>query len=147
MPAASSSAALASVPRTFDEVTLEVTPYEPAPLIVAPEAFDELPPSLWDVLVDRRLDVPPDTTTEDLRQAMAAAARLDGPPEPVSGGTLVGDSINDLPAIAAEHTATASVALTTPYLNLLNITDPLFILMPVRSCRRTRAATIRIHGS
>lgn len=104
---------LASVPRTFDDVTFEVTPYEPAPLIVTPEAFDELPPSQWEVLVDRRLDVPPDTSTEDLREAMAAAARLEGPSEPVAGGTLVGDSINDLPAIAAETRQEQQIARTS----------------------------------
>jgi hypothetical protein len=104
---------LASVPRTFDDITFEVTPYEPAPLIVEPEAFDDLPPSDWEVLVDRRLDVPPDTTTDDLREAMAAADRLEGPPVSVTDGTLVGDSINDLPGIAAETRQEQQIAKTS----------------------------------
>ncbi|MGH3336273.1 MAG: FtsX-like permease family protein [Nocardioides sp.] len=142
---------LASVPRTFDEVTLEVTPYEPAPLIVTPEAFDELPASLWEVLVDRRLDVPPDTTTEDLRQAMAAAARLEGPPEPVSGGTLVGDSINDLPAIAAEtrqeqQIARASIAPAVFALVLVALALLLRLLMSAAELRLPELALASLRG-
>jgi putative ABC transport system permease protein len=104
---------LASIPRTFDDITFAVTPYQPAPLIVTPEAFDDLPPTDWEVLLDRRLDVPPDTSREDLEVAMAAAARLKGPAEPVTGGTLTGDSINDLPAIAAETRQEQQIAKTS----------------------------------
>jgi putative ABC transport system permease protein len=104
---------LATIPRTFDEFTFAVTPYQPAPLIVQPEAFDELALSDWSVLVDRRLDVPPDTTPDDVEAALAAAARLPTTPEPVAGGTLVSDSINDLPAIAAETRQEQQIARTS----------------------------------
>ena len=104
---------LATIPRTFDDLTFAVTPYQPAPLIVQPEAFDELSPSTWEVLVDRRLDVPPDTTTADLNAAMAAARRLEGPPQTDAVGTLTGDSINDLPTISAETGKEQSIARTS----------------------------------
>ncbi len=78
---------LTSVPRTFDEFSGAVTPYMPAPLITTPEAFDPLAPSRWQVLVDRRLDVPPDTTSADLRAAMAAADRLEDPSRPMALGS------------------------------------------------------------
>jgi putative ABC transport system permease protein len=142
---------LTSVPRTFDDFTFEVTPYEPAPLIVTPEAFDALPPSSWEVLVDRRLDVPPDTTTEDLREAMAAAARLEGPSEPVSGGTLVGDSINDLPAIAAEtrqeqQIARASIAPAVFALVLVALALLLRLLMSAAELRLPELALASLRG-
>ncbi len=142
---------MTSVPRTFDDITFEVTPYEPAPLIVAPEAFDEFSPSLWEVLVDRRLDVPPDTTTEDLREAMAAAARLEGPPEPVAGGTLVGDSINDLPAIAAEtrqeqQIARASIAPAVFALVLVALALLLRLLMSAAELRLPELALASLRG-
>ncbi len=142
---------LASVPRTFDDITFEVTPYEPAPLIVAPEAFDELTPSTWEVLVDRRLDVPPDTTTEDLDEAMAAAARLEGPPEPVTGGTLVADSINDLPAIAAEtrqeqQIARASIAPAVFALVLVALALLLRLLMSAAELRLPELALASLRG-
>ena len=142
---------LASVPPTFDDVTFERTPYEPAPLIVSPEAFDDLAPSLWEVLVDRRLDVPPDTTRADLDEALAAAERLKGPPAPVAGGTLAGDSINDLFAIAAEtrqeqQIARASIAPAVFALVLVALALLLRLLMSAAELRLPELALASLRG-
>ena len=102
---------LTSVPRTFNEFTGAVTPYQPAPLITTPDAFDPLPVSSWEVLVDRRLDVPPDTTRADLDAAISVAARVqEQGPAQVAGGTIVGDTINDLSAVDAETRREQAIA-------------------------------------
>lgn len=143
---------LASIPRVFDEFTGAVTPYQPAPLITTPEAFDALPVSTWEVLVDRRLDVPPDTTRADLREAMAAGLRVkQDPPEPVAGGVIVGDSINDLPAIDAETRreqgiARASIAPAVISLVLVALALLMRLLMAAAELRLPELALASLRG-
>ena len=143
---------LASVPRTFDDVTFERDAVRAgAHSSCRRRRSTTWPPSLWEVLVDRRLDVPPDTTRADLDEAMAAAERLKGPPGPVEGGTLVGDSINDLLAIAAEtrkeqQIARASIAPAVFALVLVALALLLRLLMSAAELRLPELALASLRG-
>ena len=52
------------------------TPYQAAPLIVDPVAFDSLEPGTWAIDVDRRLDVRPDISSGDVEAARSAVGTL-----------------------------------------------------------------------
>ncbi len=141
----------ASVPRHSDERTGVTTPYQPAPLVVAPAAFDRLGSGFWTVRVDRRLDVPADWSLADLRVAQAAAARLDDPARAVDGGRLQGESINDLPSIAAEAraqqaTARSSIAPAVISLILVALALLLRLLMAAADLRLPELALASLRG-
>ena len=69
-----------SVPRATDDISGDVDPFQPGPLVVDPAAFDAVPDSLWRVRVDHRLVVPPDWTDADLSAAARSAAAAAGDP-------------------------------------------------------------------
>ncbi|MCW2796345.1 FtsX-like permease family protein [Nocardioides sp.] len=127
------------------------TPYLPAPWITVPEAFDKLPADLWSVLVDRRLEVPPDLELADIDQAERAAATLAGPARPVPGGRLKGDSINDVAGIADEartqqDTARSSIAPAVISLVLVALALLLRLLMAAADLRLPELALASLRG-
>lgn len=133
------------------EVSFGFTPYLPAPLVTTPQAFESLPASTWNVVVDRRLEVPPDLTLADIDDAQGAAATLAGPAEDVEGGSLRGDSINDIASIVAEaraqqETARASIAPAVISLVLVALALLLRLLMAAADLRLPELALASLRG-
>ncbi|HEU4810917.1 MAG TPA: FtsX-like permease family protein [Nocardioides sp.] len=141
----------ASTPRRTDERTGTVTPYQPAPFVTAPATFETLPPSVWTVRVDRRLDVPADLTVADIEQAQRTARAADGPAVPAAGGRLVGESLNDIASIAAEaraqqETARSSIAPAVISLVLVALALLMRLLMAAADLRLPELALASLRG-
>lgn len=136
------------------------TPYQPAPFIVPTSAFDDLhltdfdtsQYATWEVLVDRRLDVPPTATYADLVAATRAAASVrDDQQAHVAGGRLAGSSINDLGTIAHEissqrDTAKASVGPAVLSLVLVAMALLMRLLMAAADLRLPELALASLRG-
>ena len=143
----------ASVPRSVNEKTGVVTPYQPAPFVTVPETFDDLPPATWQVRVDRRFDAPPDLTLTDLDQAVAVADDVrKGAPVDAEGGRLTGEAgVNDLAAIAGEtraqqDTARSSIAPALVSLVLVAMALLLRLLMAATDLRLPELALASLRG-
>ncbi|MDN4172331.1 hypothetical protein QWY28_05210 [Nocardioides sp. SOB77] len=129
------------------------TPYQPAPLVTVERSFTspEVSAVGWSVLVDRRLEVPPDLSVADTEQAEQVAAGLDGPPRAVGGGTLTGRSINDLGTILQEtreqqETARASVTPAVVSLVLVALALLLRLLTAAADLRLPELALASLRG-
>ena len=127
------------------------TPYQPAPWITVPEAFDTLPNTLWSVLVDRRLVVPPDLTLEDLEVVAATAATVTEAPRSVEGGTLTGQPFNDVSGVIREvrgqqETARNSIAPAVLSLVLVALALLLRLLMAAADLRLPELALASLRG-
>jgi hypothetical protein len=169
----------ASSPRQVNQRTGIVTPYRPAPFVTVPGTFDELPTGAWTARVDRQFDAPPDLTLDDLDTAIRTAATLKtpeqvaetdndgnaGPGAPRAapswsllrgaadgeGGPLVGDSVNDLPLIAAEvrdQQATARASITPAVISLVLVALALLLrlLMAAADLRLPEIALASLRG-
>lgn len=127
------------------------TPYLPAPMVTVPTAFDDLPARLWHVRVDRRLAVPADLTLPVIEQAESVAGTLGGAAQPVRGGSLKGNSINDLTTIVAETrtqqaTARNSIAPAVISLVLVALALLLRLLMAAADLRLPELALASLRG-
>jgi hypothetical protein len=101
---------LASSPRVVD-LRNGTRPFQPAPLIVEPGAFDRMDRLNWLVRYDARLDAGPSMTADDLESAAASAEDLGVLNVTVDGGRLRGQSaLNDLPAIADDLSSQQAIA-------------------------------------
>src|SRR5689334_8669661 len=98
---------LASIP-PFAPPNRPPIPYKPAPLITAMSAFDDI--GNFQIRVDRRLDVPPTTTLDDLDAAQSAVRDFQRAPTRIDGGTLLPDTTNDLHSVITEIRAQQSTA-------------------------------------
>ena len=126
-------------------------PYRPAPFMTPTSTFKAIPTSQWSVRVDRRLTVPADLQLGDVRQVEHAAAGLKGPAAPVPGGTLRGESINDVGSIIAEArdqqaTARSSVAPAVISLVLVALALLLRLLMAAADLRLPELALASLRG-
>ncbi|MCR6032686.1 FtsX-like permease family protein [Nocardioides sp. zg-579] len=128
-------------------------PYQPAPLVTVEDAFAALEVAAvgWSVLVDRRLEVPPDLSLADTEQAERTAAGLDGPPREVGEGTLTGRSISDLGTILDEtreqqQTARASVTPAVVSLVLVALALLLRLLTAAAELRLPELALASLRG-
>ena len=126
-------------------------PYRPAPLVTTPATFDAIPAGQWSVRVDRRLQVPADLQLADVEAAEKEAAALDGPAAQVEGGTLRGESINDVSSIVAEargqqRTAKSSVAPAVISLVLVALALLLRLLMAAADLRLPELALASLRG-
>ncbi|CAB4685283.1 MAG: FtsX-like permease family protein [Actinobacteria bacterium] len=127
------------------------SPYMPAPLLTVQTAFEDLPADGWTVLVDRRLDAPPDLTLDDLGEVQDVAEALPEDPVAVTGGTLTVVSINDIGAIVTETrdqqaTARASVAPAVLSLVLVALALLLRLLMAAADLRLPELALASLRG-
>ena len=126
-------------------------PYQPAPWLTVPEAFDTLPNTLWSVLVDRRLTVPADLTLQDLEVAAATAASVTEEPRSVEGGTLRGQPFNDVSGVIREvqgqqETARNSIAPAVLSLVLVALALLLRLLMAAADLRLPELALASLRG-
>ena len=139
---------LASVPALIRQ-NLPPIPYQPAPLITTMDAFDDH--AVFQVRVDRRLDVPPSTTLADLGQAEKAAATLTEPPTHDEVGTWVPDSVNDLGSVivevkAQQATARASIGPAVLSLVLVALALLMRLLMAAADLRLPELALASLRG-
>ncbi len=128
-----------------------VLPYRPAPLVTVPATFDTVPAGRWSVRVDRRLQVPADLQLADVQRAERAARALNGPASRVEGGTLRGESINDVASIITEaqgqqRTARSSVAPAVISLVLVALALLLRLLMAAADLRLPELALASLRG-
>ena len=142
---------LGSIPRRIDDISGRIDPYQPAPLVVATQAFDSVPVDSWRVRVDRRLVVPPDWTEAELGSAADSAAAVGGDPVELRTGTLTGSQLGDLPALLAEarsqeDTARASIAPAVLSLVLVALALLLRLLMAASSLRLPELALASLRG-
>jgi hypothetical protein len=68
---------LSSYPRRIQEDGPD-RPYRPAPYIVDPTQFDAIAPTMWRVLFDRSIEIPPDWTEKQIADAKAMGTALKG---------------------------------------------------------------------
>ena len=142
---------LASVPRRIDDISGAVEPYQPAPLIVTPQAFDAVPADAWRVRVDRRLVVPPDWTEQELAAATASGRAVAGDPVQLENASLVGSPLGDLPALLAEarvqeQTARSSIAPAVLSLVLVALALLLRLLTAASELRLPELALASLRG-
>ena len=133
------------------ETARQQMPYKPAPFITPLATFDRVAPAQYTVLVDRRLRVPPGFTVDDLPAVLRTAAGLDGDSSEVRGGTLTGDSINDIHGIAAEVNAqrdTARASITPAVISLVLVAMALLLrlLMAAADLRLPELALASLRG-
>src|SRR6478672_7756234 len=126
-------------------------PYRPAPLVTVPATFDTIPAEAWSIRVDRRLLVPADLQLADVQQVERAARTLKGPGAAVDGGTLSGESINDVASIireaqAQQRTARNSVAPAVISLVLVALALLLRLLMAAADLRLPELALASLRG-
>jgi hypothetical protein len=126
-------------------------PYQPAPLIVAPSTFDELPAGAWGVRVDTRMDAAPGLTPDQLDDAVQSAGALRPRPVAVDGGRITGSIGNALGPIAAEirdqqETARLTIAPAVISLVLVALTLLLRLLMAASELRRPELALASLRG-
>lgn len=126
-------------------------PYRPAPLVTPPATFEKIPAYAWSVRVDRRLLVPADLQLADVQQVERAARTLQGPGATVAGGTLSGESINDVSSIitearAQQRTARNSVAPAVISLVLVALALLLRLLMAAADLRLPELALASLRG-
>ncbi|NYD40087.1 FtsX-like permease family protein [Nocardioides panaciterrulae] len=110
------------------------SPYQPAPFVTSLGTFDQVEPARYSVLVDRRLQVPPDFRLSDLAPVERMGHHLDGRVTPVRGGTLTGDTINDLTGIAREierQQSTAKASVTPAVISLVLVAMALLLRLLV----------------
>ena len=129
----------------------QTLPYRPAPLVTVPATFDTIPAGQWSVRVDRRLQVPADLQLADVQAAEREAADLKGPAAQVEGGTLRGESINDVSSIVTEargqqRTAKSSVAPAVISLVLVALALLLRLLMAAADLRLPELALASLRG-
>ena len=142
-------ARFASFPPT--ETRAAPLPYRPAPLVTVPATFERIPAEAWSVRVDRRLLVPADLQLADVQQVDRAARTLRGPGVAVDGGTLRGESINDVGSIireaqAQQRTARNSVAPAVISLVLVALALLLRLLMAAADLRLPELALASLRG-
>lgn len=101
---------LASTPQRAPLGRGQPTPYQPAPLITLPTAFDRFPGDSWQVRVETVVEVSPDFAPADLEQAVAASAALDDQPIQVDTGSLTAEVRDDLALIDDEVRSQRSTA-------------------------------------
>ena len=141
---------MASIPR-FDNPAGVSQPYKPAPLVTDLSAFDDVQRD-WTVQVDRRLQVPPDTTLATAQRAAAFAQQEKvGYVEVSANGSLVGDSINDLPTVlrdvrSQQETARASIAPAVLSLVLVALALLMRLLMAAADLRLPELALASLRG-
>ena len=116
-----------------------------------PATFDTIPAEAWSIRVDRRLLVPADLQLADVQQVERAARTLKGPGAAVDGGTLSGESINDVASIireaqAQQRTARNSVAPAVISLVLVALALLLRLLMAAADLRLPELALASLRG-
>ncbi|NYD40085.1 FtsX-like permease family protein [Nocardioides panaciterrulae] len=133
------------------ETARQQMPYKPAPFVTPLSTFERVPPAGYSVLVDRRLQVPAGFTVDDLPAVERTAAGLDGDASRVPGGTLTGDSINDIHGIAQEvrgQQATAKASITPAVISLVLVAMALLLrlLMAAADLRLPELALASLRG-
>ena len=88
-------------------------PYRPAPFLTDLSTFALVEPSLWQVRVDRRIDLPGSADAAALDLAAATAADLQTAPVQLPEGTWRAVGVNDLPGIAQDVRRQREVAAAT----------------------------------
>jgi len=139
-----------SIP-AIEKLNAPSQPYKPAPFITPAATFDQLSPTSWSVLVDRRLQVPADFGIDDLPAVERTAASLGDKPTRIDGGTFGGDSINDLTTLGDEvhgqqQTAKASVTPAVISLVLVAMALLLRLLMAAADLRLPELALASLRG-
>ncbi|WP_426247664.1 FtsX-like permease family protein [Nocardioides sp. LHG3406-4] len=129
---------LSSTPLRFDDVTETVIPPRPAPFLTVVDTFDVVPDGEWVAHVDVPLDVPPDATLADVRQASVSADDSLKATLGVAGGSMTGtNDLNDLPAIDREvrlQQATARSSIGPAVLSLLLVALALLMRLMMAAC-------------
>lgn len=127
-------------------------PFQPAPLLSTREAMERVAGTVgYEVLVDRRLGVPPDLDLERLQAVQEVAAAQDDLERTLDDGTFVERSINDLDAVVAEvrdqqATARASVSPAVISLVLVALALLLRLLMAAADLRLPELALASLRG-
>jgi hypothetical protein len=128
------------------------TPFQPAPMLTTKEAMaDVAATNGYEVLVDRRLDVPADLTVDDLEQVAEVARAQDDLVLETDEGTLSDFSINDIDGVVAEvrdqqATARASVSPAVISLVLVALALLLRLLTAAADLRMPELALASLRG-
>ena len=127
-------------------------PYQPAPMLGTKESMAAAADTVgYEVLVDRRLDVPADLELADLEDVAAVARAQDELEVEVDGGLLVERSINDIGGVAEEvrdqqATARSSVSPAVISLVLVALALLLRLLTAAADLRMPELALASLRG-
>lgn len=127
-------------------------PYQPAPMLGTKQAVAEAADTVgYEVLVDRRLDVPADLAVEDLDEVVAVARAQDDLVLEGDRGTLTEFSINDIGGVVEEvrdqqATARASVSPAVISLVLVALALLLRLLTAAADLRMPELALASLRG-
>ncbi|MEI2714959.1 MAG: FtsX-like permease family protein [Nocardioides sp.] len=141
---------LSSYPRRIQEDGPD-RPYRPAPYIVDPTQFDAIAPTMWRVLFDRSIEIPPDWTEKQIADAKAMGTALKGLDETSGNGRITADPVSALAELVAEaraqeSTSRASIAPAVLSLVLVALALLLRLLLAATELRTPELALASLRG-